>query len=113
MIGTEVSSACRKSWLTIALAARSALASPASAISRPGCRACTAATARSAGSTAWSSWLIWPGTVNVTRALRPSAETSPAWPAPSGVAMSRAACGSDGQRGRHLPGRAAHGRVGA
>ena len=94
VIGTEVSSACRKSWLTIALAARSALASPASAISRPGWRACTPATARSAGTTVWSSWLTWPGTVKVTRALRPSAETSPVWPAPNGVAMSRAECGT-------------------
>ncbi len=92
--GTEVTSACRKSWLISALAARSVLASPASATSRPGWRAATAATARSAGATAWSSLLTFPGTVKVTRALRPSAETSPGCPGSSGEAMSRAACGS-------------------
>ena len=37
--GSEVISAWRKSWLISELATRSSLASPASAISRPGCRA--------------------------------------------------------------------------
>ena len=39
-----------------------------------------------AGATAWSSLLAFPGTLKVTRALRPSPATSPAWPRLSGEA---------------------------
>ena len=48
VIGTEVTSAWRKSELMMLLVARSTLASPDSATRRPGCAAWTAATARSA-----------------------------------------------------------------
>ncbi len=68
--GTDVSSALRKSWLSKAFAARSALASPASAISSSGFLAWMAATARSAGPTAVSCRATGPGTVNVTSTER-------------------------------------------
>ena len=74
VIGTEVASAWRKfSELSIA---RRMLASPVSAMSRSGWLACTACTACWSAATAWSWLRTLPGTVNVTRALRPSADTS-------------------------------------
>ena len=102
--GTEVTSALRKSWPSCAFAARSALAAPASAMCSRGFPAAAAATARCAGSAAWSTFAELPGTVKVTSALRPSADTrprgaapgrpAPGWPAPSGDRMSPAECGS-------------------
>ena len=86
VIGTEVASAWRKfSELSIA---RVMLASPASATRRSGWRACTAATARWSAATAWSWLLARPGTSNVTRALRPSADTSDPRPACRAAAVS-------------------------
>ena len=79
VIGTEVTSACRKSSLTMLLVARLTLASPASTIRRPGWAACAAATARWAPVTIWVALLTLPATSNVTRADRPSREISP-WP---------------------------------
>ena len=75
MIGTEVASALRKSLLDRLLMAWPMLASPPSAIRRPGYLAWTAATARSAGATAVASVGGGAGDVNVTSALRPLAET--------------------------------------
>ena len=75
--GTEVTSAWRKSALTMLLVARPTLASPASAIRSPGWAACTAATARWALATIWSALSGLPATSNVTRADRPSREISP------------------------------------
>ena len=82
--GTEVASAWRKfSELSMV---RAMLASPVSATIRPGWAACTAATARWSAATAWSELGTLPGTSNVTRALRPFADTSdgrPGCPAPA------------------------------
>ena len=75
-IGSEVTSAFLKSWLTDALVARSRLASPASAMVSPGCWAARAATAFCADTTAWSAWSEFPATLKVTSADRPL--TSPA-----------------------------------
>ena len=94
MIGTEVSSALRKSWPISALAARSVLASPASVTRTPGWRAWTRATAARSAPTAVSARECGPATWNVTRALRPLADTR-AWPpGPSGDRMAPAAPGS-------------------
>src|SRR5215471_18678121 len=93
VIGIEVSSAFRKSAETSPLMARSPLASPASAINRPRWRAWAAATAFRSGTTAWSMVPEFPGMVNVTRTLRPSAETSDLFPGLSGERMSTAARG--------------------
>ena len=79
VIGTDVTSAWRKSALTMSLVARPTLASPASAIRRPGWAACTVATARWAPVTICVALLTLPATSNVTRADRPSREISP-WP---------------------------------
>ena len=75
VIGTEVASALRKPLASSPLMARPELASPPSAMRRPGYLAWTAATARSAGATAAAWPSAGPGTPNVTRALRPSADT--------------------------------------
>ncbi len=93
VIGTEVSSALRKSEFISAFPTASVLAPPASATSRPGYRACTAATAARSAATVVSAWACGPATRNVTSALRPSGETSVAPPGPSGEAMSSAARG--------------------
>ena len=96
MIGTEVASAWRKSReLSMA---RVMLASPVSATSKPGWRVCTVATARWSAATAWSWLAVLPGTTNVTRALRPSADTRDPLPgrrppAASGEAMWAASFG--------------------
>ena len=107
VMGTEVSRPSEV-WPTIALATRSVLASPASAMSRPGCgpgpRPPRAARARRLILVADA-----PVTVNVTRAHRPSAETRPL-AGPSGDGCP-GRVRQRGQRGHHLPGRAAHGRI--
>ncbi len=94
MTGTEVASALRKPLPSTELMARPWLASPPSAIRRPGYRAWTAATARRAGATAVTWPAAGPGTWNVTRALRPSAETRARLPGASGERTSVAARGS-------------------
>ena len=71
-----------------------------------------AATAVSAGVTALFTSAAGPGTVKVTSALRPFAETS-AWPPGlSGDLIPVAAPGSLGQRGRHLADGLAHRGIG-
>ncbi len=65
VIGTEVTSARRKSLLTLVLIASLTLACPVSSIRRPGWRGPTAATACCAAGTAGAGL---PATVNVTRA---------------------------------------------
>ena len=100
VMGTEVSSALRKPWPSRELMARPKLASPPSAMRKPGWRAATAATARWAGATAVAWSATGPGTWKVIRALRPSAETRAWLPAASGDRMSVAARGS---RARTLP----------
>ncbi len=92
--GTEVSSALRKSCVTMPFAARSVLASPASSIRRPGCLACTAATARWAATTAVSALATLSGTWKLTSTDRRSAEISPAPPGPAGDWTSAAEAGS-------------------
>jgi len=77
VIGTEVVSVLPKfSELSIACWM---VASPVSATRRSGCLACTPATACWRVVTAWSMLVTFPGTWNVTRALRPSADTHGAW----------------------------------
>ena len=92
--GMEVASALRKSLPTALLTAAEMLASPVSATTRSGCSACTAATACCAGWTADVASSGLPGTVKVTSALRPSADTSAVLPDPSGERMSAADLGS-------------------
>ena len=94
VIGTEVSSALWKSLPIIVLAAWSVLASPASDTMRPGWAAWTRATAARSAATVASALACGPATLNVTSAVRPSAETRPWPPGPSGDRMSRAARGS-------------------
>ena len=92
--GSDVSAALPKSLLIWLLIACPRLASPPSATSRPGWLACTEATADSAGVTAVVTSAAGPGTVKVTSALRPLAETS-AWPPGlSGELIPVAAAGS-------------------
>jgi hypothetical protein len=94
VIGTEVISALRKSEFISELPTASVLALPASATSRPGYLAWTPATAAKSAATVVSARPCGPATRNVTRALRPSGETSVRPPGPSGEAMSLAARGS-------------------
>src|SRR5215467_2736788 len=83
VIGTEVASALPKfSELLITWVM---LASPDSAMRRSGCLACTAATARWSAVAALSTLLTLPGTLNVTRTLRLSRDTSDLPAADSGV----------------------------
>jgi hypothetical protein len=111
VIGTEVSSALRKSWPISVLAARSVLASPASVTRTPGWRAWTRATAARSVPTAVSAREFGPATWKVTRALRPLADTR-AW-------LPRAQRGPDVpgcrgqlvQRADHAGDRAVHRRV--
>ncbi len=77
--GSDVSVALPRSLLIWLFTACPRLASPPSATSRSGWLACTLATASSAGVTAVVTSAAGPGTVKVTSALRPFAETS-AWP---------------------------------
>ena len=93
VIGTEVTSARRKSELMMLLVARSTLAWPDSATRRPGWAAWTAATARSAGTTVLSALSGLPTTLNVTSAERPSREISLPPPGASGDSMPVAALG--------------------
>ena len=97
VIGTDVASALPK--FSESLIAWVTLASPDSAIRRSGCLACTPATACWRVVAAWFTSGTLPGTVNVTRALRPSFDTR-AWPPEagppedSGVRMPVASLGS-------------------
>ncbi len=93
VIGTEVTSARRKSELMMLLVARSTLAWPDSATRRPGWAAWTAATARSAATTVWSALFGLPATLNVTSADRPSREISLPPPGASGDSMPVATLG--------------------
>ncbi len=93
MIGSEVSSAWRKSLLTMLLMARLMLAEPDSATLRSGWRACTAAMARCAATTLLSALSGVPTTLNVTRAERPSRDISLWPPGASGEAMTVATFG--------------------
>lgn len=80
VIGSDVTSALRKSAPTISPTALLMLAEPASAISRSRCPAWTAATALSAVVTVWVAAVVFarsPTRVKVTRADRPSAEIRP------------------------------------
>ena len=77
MIGTEVSSAMRKSEASRAFAAASVLAPPASATIRSGWAACTLATAAWSAATVASAPACGPATLNVTSALPPPADTRP------------------------------------
>src|SRR5215469_17304811 len=83
--GSEVPSALLK--VRSLLIACWMLASPDSAMRRSGWRACTAATAFWSAVTAWLTSATLPGAWKVTRALRPSFETSDCPPADSGLRM--------------------------
>ena len=85
VIGSEVVSALRKSWLIVAFATRLTLASPISRIRNCGLAAWTEATALSAGTTAWESF--FPVTLKVTSADLPSGEISDPLPGRSGEAI--------------------------
>src|SRR5258708_4760137 len=98
--GREVAPALRKPLPSTEVMARPWLASPPPAIRRPGYRAWTAATARSAGATAVTWSAAGPGTWNVTRALRPSAETSPDCPPRPRASGERMSVAARGRRAR-------------
>ncbi|HEX3965821.1 MAG TPA: hypothetical protein VHZ03_55795 [Trebonia sp.] len=89
--GTEIPSALLK--FSASLIACWMLALPDSAMSRPGWRACTVATACWSVVATWLTSATLPGTSNVTRALRPSFDTSDCPPAGSGVLMPAASRG--------------------
>ena len=93
VIGTEVTSARRKSELMMLLVARSTLAWPDSATRRPGWAAWTAATARSAATTVWPELSGLPATLNMISAERPSREISLPPPRVSGDSMPVATLG--------------------
>ena len=91
MTGTEIPSALLK--FSALLIACWMLASPDSAMRRSGWRACTVATACWSAVAAWLTSATLPGTSKVTRALRPSFDTSDCPPADSGVRMPAAYLG--------------------
>ena len=92
--GSDVSVALPKSLLIWLFTACPRLASPPSATSRSGYLACTEATADSAGVTAVVTPPDGPGTLKVTSAVRPLAETSACPPGLSGDLIPVAAPGS-------------------
>ena len=87
-MGTEVASALLK--FSAPLIASPMLASPVSATRRSAWSACTPATACCSAATALPGSVTLPGTWKVTRAVRPSFDTSALPPGCSGVRMSPA-----------------------